>query len=692
MNALPAKKTVLFEIDYVLACTDVQSVEEVAFFKKEGAIITAVKTHYVFPGVIELIRMLHERGDVEIGFYSQDVNQRNRIFARKLLKLALGKEKYRALKTHLIVLSAFDPKIQKTGVKDLSRLGNEVAVVDYTNKNILPDQASQVIWIPSTRAEDYREKGQIFKPIDSMILEQDELDPDLINEVKAGRCAVLQKTKGQIILHYLDKKRKRVSDFLAKEPDHEGVLKEVASRGGVVEQIGNRQNTVFFLAGLIPHLLKSRLTLTDAVKKELYQDDGKAKWLDHRFFKKGLRRLKRMNPSLDYMSHERVNAAYKEAMSDVLRRECQNLLTNRWARKRVFLDIDEVLSCHDVRNIKGVAFFARYGMIIHAVRSQYVFPGVKELLQALFAHGIEVGIYSAAPQERNIPYTNELMERSLGRTVEVPVLNKTVDFPAKVKQAEFNKFGKHTIEKHKDLKEALQPGEEIENNLIADDNPECAAPGQIRNLLVVPWTDGHKLEIDRYTNTLPFKVCDELQYYDADELCNGTSLIILLTKDREEVLFLDKTTQEIKSLKIVPPWLEDIKKNSKCYYEGQFLGEMRAIVDGLNGKTTQICRQLNVIYYLAGLLFTVIREAEETGETLAKTLFKRQFRKIKPGKYESIARIVSEDDSYYHLGLSILKKYNDALEFMTPDHVKACELAITPELKAQYEAHLNFGK
>ena len=45
---------VVLDIHDVLACTEVRNIEQASFFKNKGAIITAVKTHYVFPGVIEL--------------------------------------------------------------------------------------------------------------------------------------------------------------------------------------------------------------------------------------------------------------------------------------------------------------------------------------------------------------------------------------------------------------------------------------------------------------------------------------------------------------------------------------------------------------------------------------------------------------------------------------------------------------
>jgi len=87
----------VFDIDGVLACNAIGSTKIAAFFLKKGAIITALKTHYVFPGVIELMQLLFQTENIKVSFFSSGDRQRNEIFVKQLLELALGQEGYRKI-------------------------------------------------------------------------------------------------------------------------------------------------------------------------------------------------------------------------------------------------------------------------------------------------------------------------------------------------------------------------------------------------------------------------------------------------------------------------------------------------------------------------------------------------------------------------------------------------------------------
>ena len=76
------------DIDEVLTCTHALNYEQLAFFKSEGAIITALKTHYIFPGVIEFIRFVFKIPNTRVSFFSSGLEKRNRAFVPELLKLA----------------------------------------------------------------------------------------------------------------------------------------------------------------------------------------------------------------------------------------------------------------------------------------------------------------------------------------------------------------------------------------------------------------------------------------------------------------------------------------------------------------------------------------------------------------------------------------------------------------------------
>lgn len=103
---------VVLDIDGVLACRSASGIERASFFKKKGAILTAIKTHYIFPGVIELIKLLHQTEGVRVSFFSSGAKERNDIFVDCLLKLALDEKKYKSIKQDVRILSKKDLTIR----------------------------------------------------------------------------------------------------------------------------------------------------------------------------------------------------------------------------------------------------------------------------------------------------------------------------------------------------------------------------------------------------------------------------------------------------------------------------------------------------------------------------------------------------------------------------------------------------
>ncbi len=95
----------VFDIDNVLADTEVSEVNEIKFYQQKGFVLSAIKTHYIFPGVIELMQLLFRMPDVRVSFFSSGHQSRNELFVEKLLERALGKEHHLKIKDDVQILS-----------------------------------------------------------------------------------------------------------------------------------------------------------------------------------------------------------------------------------------------------------------------------------------------------------------------------------------------------------------------------------------------------------------------------------------------------------------------------------------------------------------------------------------------------------------------------------------------------------
>lgn len=98
----------VLDIDGVLACRSVKNIEQVYFFMSKGAIITAIKIHYIFPGVIEFIKFLFSIENLRISFFSSAVKNRNFIFVHELYKICLTETQYNDTKDKVKILSYDD--------------------------------------------------------------------------------------------------------------------------------------------------------------------------------------------------------------------------------------------------------------------------------------------------------------------------------------------------------------------------------------------------------------------------------------------------------------------------------------------------------------------------------------------------------------------------------------------------------
>ncbi|WP_419420736.1 ankyrin repeat domain-containing protein [Legionella sp. D16C41] len=101
--------TVIFDIDDTLAGhSSIEDEEKLYFLRKSALISAAEREHQVFPGVIELMRFLYSKDNIEVAFFSSGQKQRNVEFVEKLLIKALGPDRYQVVKPSLIILSRDD--------------------------------------------------------------------------------------------------------------------------------------------------------------------------------------------------------------------------------------------------------------------------------------------------------------------------------------------------------------------------------------------------------------------------------------------------------------------------------------------------------------------------------------------------------------------------------------------------------
>lgn len=98
--------TVVFDIDNILATYDKCSLETILFFLRKGAIITVCGiSHYIPPGVLELMRALFSNSLVKVVFFSSGKSERNEPFVKELLIKALGEKWYSEIASEIRILS-----------------------------------------------------------------------------------------------------------------------------------------------------------------------------------------------------------------------------------------------------------------------------------------------------------------------------------------------------------------------------------------------------------------------------------------------------------------------------------------------------------------------------------------------------------------------------------------------------------
>lgn len=214
---------VAIDIDQVLAFHKVKDYSQARFFFNKGAVLTALKTHYIYPGVVEFIRLQALTPKIKASYYSAGTEERNNELIPLLLNRALPEAEFADIKSKVRVLSRGDliscmkedviskyyqPSFSHISYtqKDLSKVLSEgeyienAALLDDQSKNIADGQLFNYLKVPVAEADDYAsliEKMNFYDPdsgtryLKCVIVVSGELNEDL---VKDGRRIAISKS------------------------------------------------------------------------------------------------------------------------------------------------------------------------------------------------------------------------------------------------------------------------------------------------------------------------------------------------------------------------------------------------------------------------------------------------------------------------------------------------------------------
>lgn len=354
----------------------------------------------------------------------------------------------------------------------------------------------------------------------------------------------------------------------------------------------------------------------------------------------------------------------------------------------VVLDIDSVLACINAQSDQEASFFLHNGAIIQAIKTHYIFPGVIEFLQLLFQMDhIRVSFFSAGSEKRNKTFVNQLLKIVLPQKKYKKTRKNVLVFSKDYLASPGLK---------KDLTIVLEDPIPLEDTILIDDRLENRASDQFNNLLWVPPTDlSHfrALEISKvysYTEggvklSNCIMVCIPLEEFLIEEgnIENMKGVLILRTNDGFELGFLDKDSYDYRQEKLSEEkhssLIERLAEVYKHETTGCF-GEIRSfsihdphlcqdlcnLITSLNGISRKICRSVNRIYYVTGILFRALETSKRLDISLSEALFKVQY-SVDEEDEEPVFDNLHKADVLYHLGLSKLRSVNPQLEFTTPE-------------------------
>lgn len=325
-------------------------------------------------------------------------------------------------------------------------------------------------------------------------------------------------------------------------------------------------------------------------------------------------------------------------------------------------------------------FFQNHGAVLTAYKTQYVFPGVIEMLKVLFqTENLKVSFFNRAPKQYNTLLVEELLKISCGPKYLVRVLS----FEDLIERNE------------KDVSKVLSEGDLLENAVLIDNHLKSVAEGQIKNYLQVEGMNSEKftrIELLRDPNQIDgarrlkcFLVTGKL-LATAKYIKEGGKILIFKKDKGYEIGFFDQ--DNVYKVEMLPKEkyfacvliLNTLNPKNKCFGKEiqipQVINCIYSFVDSIGGQTREICYQANHICYVTGLLFTALSTSKEKNISVSEALFQLQYRLRSKARgentYQSSIETLQNTSKYYFVGLKKLREVNPEFQFVTPQIYHKC--------------------
>lgn len=345
----------VFDIDHMLAFHMVGDIHQANFISHKGAILseTDLKTHYIYPGVLELIRLAYDTEDFKVSFFSKGSERRNRRFVQLLLDKALPDPKYDEKKLKTRIFSRDDlTKTSRGTKKDLSIVLEDddaledALLVDDKPRNSMAGQESNFLQVPLVdweeydalieRHPNYESNGTRFLKCKLNVGGFTDREK---NAVQEGRRIFINKNGEDFEIKYVDRNNvvqaKTVQDpellaelaqqyqkgiedrtSLVSIQNRETILKIcqfVTSFQGRTRKICRSANRICYVTGLLFEALSyaqaNETSLSYALfTKQFKEENGyKLNLKDDQLYLEGFRRLKEVNPNFQLVTPANYN-------------------------------------------------------------------------------------------------------------------------------------------------------------------------------------------------------------------------------------------------------------------------------------------------------------------------------------------------------------------------------------------------
>lgn len=321
---------IAFDIDQTMAFHKINSPEQGNFILKEGTILSSeqLNTHYIYPGIIELVKRLFCSEEFRVSFFSKGTEDRNLEFVRHFLDLAIEESEFELKKSSVRVLSRGDLSeeecercrerhYKKYGLwvgyspKDISKVlvGDEkiedAVLIDDKSENAMVDQVSNLLLMPLVESDDfdsmlrkkefYNTDGERYLKCMINFTNDFTIEQELVED---GRRIMLYKMDDTFGIRFIDvdgalqtKRIDKNSALFAKLNDYytqqiiadsdladiedqelnQEVCEFVAGFNGRSKKICRRANRVCYIAGLLFSAISKAKELEISLSEALFQ-------------------------------------------------------------------------------------------------------------------------------------------------------------------------------------------------------------------------------------------------------------------------------------------------------------------------------------------------------------------------------------------------------------------------------------